>query len=148
MSHKCNGVLPKNTKVITCECYEDDKGKLWLFDGCSSLQVNFCPICGYTAKTKIIQPTEVDKYIKGMYNIEIPKNIKVYHIKNMPKQFANFANLIGVKETDHYFIFVTPNETEFLNVIELLKKIDDYPLAFDYEEGGKKNVIVFIQYLR
>ena len=56
--HKCS--LPDGAKYLNCgpaldNCEEDDDGELYIDNGEYASQVNFCPICGYEAKVKIIK---------------------------------------------------------------------------------------------
>ena len=52
--HRCEGELPEAAygKAIRY-CYEDAEGKLWITNEEYATQVNFCPYCGYGAKTRV-----------------------------------------------------------------------------------------------
>jgi hypothetical protein len=52
--HYCD--IPSQIEIYgfaITECYEEEDGRLIFDNEESSIQVNFCPICGYEAKVKI-----------------------------------------------------------------------------------------------
>ena len=52
--HVCKGNLPWEAYGPAIEdCREVESGALWVGNGEYASQVNFCPYCGYEAKSKV-----------------------------------------------------------------------------------------------
>lgn len=55
--HRCGFELPSYSYGPAIDdCFEDEKGFLFVTNGEYSSVVNFCPFCGYESKNKITKP--------------------------------------------------------------------------------------------
>ena len=53
--HVCETMPQKRPpQLITC-CKEDEDGDLWVFGDDGRSQVNYCPYCGYRARSRLIK---------------------------------------------------------------------------------------------
>jgi hypothetical protein len=54
MIHHCTGDTPHAACGMAIhECFENEKGELWVSNTEYSSQVNYCPFCGYKADTSV-----------------------------------------------------------------------------------------------